>query len=231
MFSFFIFFFASIECDCPHTKVYTEYGPSNQDNFYFIEETYNRGDFTCKIGINQQYKQTIINSGLHCEGLWCNFTGNWIYGWNCPLSESSCYEVEHIIPNANNIPEIQGCSTDIFGNRVMAYKQWNRQLSNGYFSEKKEMYKNIFNQAYYAIYNCCNKTGTPVLPTFSCEEHSNYLFWTGICILAALTFCIILLIYKDRHKNNENDIETVNMKINEDLNEDTDNEVNLDEIH
>jgi|SRR5579862_137394 len=195
-------FFIFIICDdCPHTKLYLEHGSSNNNNYYFVEKTFiTRTDLLCKIGSNDQYKQ-IINSQFRCEGSWCNFTGKWTNGWNCPLTEPSCYEVEHIIPSANNIPEIRGCSPNIFGNHVMSYKIWNRQLSNGYFSEKKEIYGNIFNEAYNAIYKCCNKTGTPMVPTNICEKTPDYVFWNLAVVLGVLLCCLTTLFALKYFKN------------------------------
>jgi hypothetical protein len=218
-------FFIFINCDdCPHTKVYLEHGSSNNNNYYFVEKTYisTRTDLLCKIGSNDQFKQ-IINSQFRCEGSWCNFTGKWSNGWNCPLTEPSCYEVEHIIPSANNIPEISGCSADIFGNRVMSYKIWNRQLSNGYFSEKKDIYGNIFAEAYNAIYKCCNKTGTPVVPSNICEKTPDYVFWNLAVVLGVLICCLITLFTLKYYKDKK-DINVENNKEKDDIN----NENNID---
>lgn len=190
------------ETSCTHTKIYDSRGSnSNKDNFYFVEETYNYGTLEkCSPmpdnGNNDAFKKHI--EAILCTGKWCISSTRWKNGWNCPDSTNQCYHVEHIIPKANNIPELQGCNTNIFGNLVMAYGLWNQQLNNGFLCEKEEVYGSIYNQAYNAVLSCCD---TPSPPS------KVYISGIIVAVCSVIVFVILIvlfmvLFYSKRNYNN-----------------------------
>jgi len=190
--------FAGInETTCSHTNVFLERGNSNEDNFYFVRQTYLYGTTFDKCyamtgNDNSEYRKYISDS-IQCQGKWCVNKALWPNGWNCPNKQ--CYEVEHIIPKKNNIPEFQNCNVNIFGNLVMAYGLWNSQLQNKFLCEKQEIYGDIYDQAYQTIKSCCG-----IAPNSDT---------TGIIILAcvwiAVVILTILLMVGYYSKNNNND--------------------------
>ena len=142
-----------------HTAIYNAHGKLNDGNFYFVEKTFNYGnEFNpCLVmDPNNALFRNYMSNNLPCAGTWCSNVGNNKNGWNCKMSNRDCYEVEHIIPKANSIKELEGCDTNIFGNLIMAYGKWNAALGNGFLCEKEEIYGSlIYNKAYNTVLNCC----------------------------------------------------------------------------
>lgn len=97
-----------------------------------------------------------IKKTLPCTGTWCIDDQ-----WKCIYSDNArtndCYHVEHIIPRANNITELRGCSVDIRGNMIMSYGRWNIALGNSYYGEKSEVYgESWVKSAYTSVYTACH---------------------------------------------------------------------------
>lgn len=140
--------------DCnQRTQIYNEHGNDNTNYYYFDPNTYTE---STKSIDNVEYRK-MIQKTVKCTGKWCINDQ-----WKCNGTDNqNCYNVEHIIPAANNIKEISGCLVNIQGNLIMAYGKWNQQLSNEYYGEKALIYGNdIVKSAYTSIYRKCQ--GTPV---------------------------------------------------------------------
>jgi hypothetical protein len=157
--------------DCSlRTPTYKEHGgPSNDDSWFFVPNTYGGGKDMCENNSdsgNTKYRNAIKTAFPACIGRWCQ-DGKWAC---LPKGTLQCYQAEHIIPIANLIPEIAGCSTDIFGNLVMAYGQWNNDMRDRFLNEKKEVYgRPMFDLAYRAIYRCCKGQFPTTVPVPSCD--------------------------------------------------------------
>ena len=131
------------------TQIYSQHGSDNNNNYYYIPDTfYGIGSDVCKrISTRTQYISEL--SYLSCTGIWCN--GN--FGTNPQRQQ---YEMEHII-DRNGVTE---CPTDILGNLVMAYGQWNNQVGQlnpgGVASEKWNVYGLIYYRARWNVFICCD---------------------------------------------------------------------------
>jgi hypothetical protein len=124
---------------------------SNTDYYYFDPTTYFESSNSMTV---EDYKN-IIKSIMQCTGKWCvNGDGK----WGCKVGDSkNCYNVEHMIPKANNISQIKGCSLDIRGNYIMAYGAWNQALRNDYYGEKTLIYGvEKMKSAYKSVYLSCH---------------------------------------------------------------------------
>lgn len=148
----------------PHTAVYINRNATklgNKDYFYFDVRTFG-SDFSEEVQCKTVYEtsnqpfRNYISQRFDCDGEWCND------GWHCTVP-MECYEVEHIIDK--NGPEFtnQFCNKNVFGNLVMAYGRWNRQLGNlqnkNYkysLNEKREIYNEERLNMARAIIERCN---------------------------------------------------------------------------
>jgi hypothetical protein len=180
---------AAYDKDCDErTKVLIEHGNSNYNGFYFVDKTYG-GFQSCKtINTNDDFRK-YINQKFPCNYEHCR--SGLPAPWGCGNSKE-CYEVEHIIPKANNIPELEGCNTNIYGNLIMAYGVWNNQLSNTHFNEKKLIYGEIFDNAYKSVYFCCKGQNPTTIPVPNCivpPSHPSVL-----AIVIFLFFIVVLVI-------------------------------------
>lgn len=136
-----------------------------------------------------QYR-ALIQRTIPCTGFWCIDSQ-----WKCIIGDSrNCYNVEHIIPSANSIPEIAGCSTDVRGNYIMAYGAWNQALSNHYYGEKAMVYGDeIMKSAYAAVHWTCKGAPPQHYPAELCLNQF-YVNWVLIglgILLSAMIFCAI----------------------------------------
>ena len=185
------------------TKYYDETKLSNKDWYYFDDRThyssslekYDRATF-----------RTMIKSKISCTGKWC-LNGEWKCG-----SSTECYHVEHIIPTANNIKELTGCSADILGNFIMSYGSWNVALSNGYYGGKVKIYgEKIVRGAYQSIYRACHGKQAEYYPTELClppDNFSNYIpFLIGLLVVLVVILVFGFLYNKYQ---NDNDVELNN---------------------
>jgi hypothetical protein len=190
------------------TPTYVTHGPSNDNWWYFVPDTYGGGlaPSCTSVPSNDKYRDAVKKKYPVCVGQWClnaataaslhptaspgspsiiapirtpaptttptkkrslqSETGS---VWSCLSGSQECYHVEHIIPRGNSIPELAECPTDIYGNLVMAYGKWNVQLGNKYFSEKNEIYGQLFADAYREVYKCCKGAYPAVVPVPDCR--------------------------------------------------------------
>jgi len=198
---------------CKHTDIYNDHGYSNSNNYYFVPNTFHYGrsksveennehnhnehkrnnentfDICQSNSDDNQLFRNYIKSNILCVGQWCISDlmgpfGKRNNGWNCPKdSKRNCYEVEHIIPIENDIPELAWCDTNIFGNLIMAYGKWNGELSNGFLCEKKQIYGNeIYTKAYNSIVKCCSRKIT-------------YISGIIIAISILVIICSLIILY------------------------------------
>ncbi len=161
------------------TSLYKEHGSSNSANYYFDLNTYGTED-RCTKQTAATFRTLMNNpqTGRSCNGLHCNPATS-DNSWSCQFNGRTteyCYQVEHIIPTVNNMPELIGCSTDISGNLVMAFGKWNRELSNQFIGEKVEIYGDIYTHAYTAVYECC---------------HGTTLDHEPVCVISSVTWCVL----------------------------------------
>jgi hypothetical protein len=161
-------------------------GSGNQNYFYFDPDTYN---YSLETTTNEKFRRLMKNN-VKCTGKWC-VDGE----WKCKLGNNrDCYNVEHIIPQANQITDIQGCSLDIVGNLVMAYGAWNQELSNSYYGEKVIVYgSTIVKSAYISIYKACHKINPSIFPAELCLSSYNYTKYL-VFILLFFGFVVVGII-------------------------------------
>lgn len=196
------------------TSIYTQHGYSNTNSWYVDETTYAASTDSMTA---QNYRNHIRNT-IVCTGRWC-VDGK----WNCaPGNSRDCYNVEHIIPKANSIKEISGCSLDILGNYVMAYGAWNQALSNGYYGEKVTIYgSDIFASAYKSVYKACHGSYPSYYPIELClsSSSSTTIFFTVMFILAflILIFVMCYIIYNKTDKSNNLLYELNNEQLNDEF--------------
>lgn len=182
------------------TTIYYPALINNNNYFYCDYRTYLGGTDAMS---PQSYRDLIKNT-ISCTGIWCINNE-----WKCNQSDSKkCYNVEHIIPKANNIKEIIGCSTDIKGNYIMSYGAWNQALSNSYYGEKYIIYGNIVKFAYRSIYFSCHKKEPEAYPEELClYKINNSLiglgFFLGFIAFIGISLFLILLL-NCHYKNKDN---------------------------
>lgn len=160
----------ALYCD-ERTKVFTEHGKSNDNNFYFVESTYMA---TAKDRCDEHKYQTFrtkLEDVMKCSGQHCLANPSTKNSWGCKevggkLSQN-CYQIEHIIPKKHNIPELSECDVEIAGNLVMSYGVWNQEMGNGSFGEKELIYGDIWARAYEAVYSCRHKKAPSKVPRCS----------------------------------------------------------------
>lgn len=171
-------------CD-KRTSYYHDTFVSNNNYYYYVPMTYFESDNSMTV---QNYKELIKSISL-CTGKWC--VNN---KWGCAVGDSkNCYNVEHIIPTANNIPQIKGCSLDIRGNYIMSYGAWNQALGNDYYGEKSLIYGDErMKSAYKSVYLACYKKEPTEYPNDLCLSGlpSKYIY----IILISIFMCALLII-------------------------------------
>lgn len=159
---FFLFLIVNANNLCDErTDLYNIHGNYNLNSYYFDGRTYTE---SLDIMTRQNYRYYIKNK-LSCIGEWC------IEGqWKCIIGNSQeCYNAEHIVPRANKIKELAGCSTDIRGNLIMSYGKWNQLLTNKYYGEKLTIYgADIVKSAYRSIYRVCHGSDPLFYPDELC---------------------------------------------------------------
>lgn len=123
----------------------------NNINYYAYDPRTYIGAADAIIPMTSAAYRDIIRDTITCTGVWC-VDGE----YKCGRDNRRCYNVEHIIPVANTIPAIAGCSVNIRGNYIMAYGQWNLIMSNRYYGEKKAIYgEDIVKSAYNSVFAAC----------------------------------------------------------------------------
>ena len=141
-----------------------EHGIYTPDYWYFDPRTYNVGGDECRtFGDLTEYDSDMVvrsvSDALVCTGLWCRDSGRWPSGWNCPDVAPACYQVEHIIPLEHDIPELEGCNVNIYGNAMMVFPWWRLVRSHDRVAENRIVYgSDIFDRAYSAVLRCCKST-------------------------------------------------------------------------
>jgi len=195
-------------CD-DRTLIYQSHRHDNTNNYYFVSQTHMEG--TTKM--NAQDYRTYIKDVLGCTGKWC------VEGqWKCNLDKNvrenistdfvrdskNCYNVEHIIPKANNIKELEGCSLDIQGNLVMAYGAWNQALSNTYYGEKATVYgTDIVKSAYKSVYKACHNNDPEYYPNELCLINTQIGFTImAVFLIIFIILGLLILIYSFYVKKN-----------------------------
>ncbi len=165
----FIIIFTAITCvlSCEHTKTYKVRGNNNSNNYYFDPRTYGTNDDnSCNtITVDKQFIDVVANKYV-CQGPWCA-NGIRPNGWNCRSYFENCYDADYIINSWNNIPELKGCATQIYGNCVMVFGVWKHQMRDVYLCEKEEIYGDIYTKAYNEVRRCCVNPPPTVAPTSS----------------------------------------------------------------
>jgi hypothetical protein len=151
----------SIYCANPlgklqHTKLYNEYKKESFPyNDFYMPKSFGNDIISIneckKYTTRKEFIQTLTKNGINCSGKWC-YNGQYKY-----ISSSISYEVEHIIDN--NHAELDGCSKNIYGNIILAYGTWNRQIGQLKWinakNEKIEIYgKSIVETALLNIKKC-----------------------------------------------------------------------------
>jgi hypothetical protein len=183
-------------CNSKHTDIYNKRGgPDNSNNYYFNPNTFSQDKDICKIYTPYEYKEKLIEENIKCVGDWCSDEHDWGNATYCKkYNNASCYQVNRIIPKFNYIPDIKNCETSISGNYIMNYENWNENLGNSFYDEKRIVYGfNIFYKAYSNIYFCCHKEiQVEDFPKeLTCEieiiikkkDSYNYGWLIGYCIL------------------------------------------------
>lgn len=192
--------------DCnARTEVFNNHGPFNDNNYYFVTDTYTLETYLRCIKVSNRDFKNRLNIIYPCDGIHCVTNTTHRNTWGCKLDNSQdCYNVEHIIPTANNIPTLRECDTNIYGNLVMAYGRWNQQLSNSYYGEKYLIYKDIYLRAYTAVYECCKNNALELDPP--CIAGS--ISWIIMLFVSIILFVIVaaFVIYSySKYNINKND--------------------------
>jgi len=204
-----VLLFAMASAGCEHTTTYSKFdGPGNANNRYYIASTYNAGGQygeCTDLGSNSDVFKRKVDKTV-CVGVWCSPDGNRGNGWGCKDAARECYEVEHIIPTANDIPELRGCNVNIFGNAVMAYGVWNGQLSDGYLCEKQEVYGTIYNSAYNAVLGCCGR-----VPSSPSSRDVVLIVVVPVAVMMVIVAVGICLYYRKRPIRADKKLELVEL--------------------
>jgi hypothetical protein len=187
----------------PHTVAYLKHGPHNLNNYFFVPETFGPllTDRCTAIDINTDYRNK-VESSVRCSGQWCSGnTFSCIFGGNC-------YQVEHIIDKENSDPALAGCSTNIYGNLVMAYGDWNQQVGrlcwDQVVDEKGTVYGSIFTQARENVKYCCSSSFSDWLAYFIQTWFLYYILPIGLILLCVLF--VICGVARYRENKNKTDV-------------------------
>lgn len=177
-----------------HSDIYNNY----KNNEFPISDFYMKNTFggnllsidKCKpYTTRKEFINTLNRLNIKCSGKWCNCDGTYKY-----ISLYKSYEIEHIIDLKNS--ELNNCNKNIYGNIVLTYGLWNRQVGNLNWNnakkEKSEIYGNIVNKALLNIIDCDPE----------CENNNNidnhieykYIYYC-IGILSFVVMLIFMLIF------------------------------------
>ena len=205
LFLFFLIIKANELCDA-RTAICNSHGYFNINSYYFDISTYTEETTSMTAQIYRDY----IKNTIQCTGKWCVENQ-----WKClPGDSKNCYNVEHIIPKANTILEINGCSTDIQGNLIMAYGEWNQQLSNIYYGEKVVIYgSTIFKSAYKSIYKACHGSNPLFYPDELCLSNNSGIFLALILLILTIIILITILLFYFRYKKDEEIVNSLNSNV------------------
>lgn len=145
----------------------------------FMKSTFTKTDICKKFTNRQNFINYLESKGIYCSGKWCN--GNYVY-----RDFSNSYEVDHIIELKNS--ELNTYNKNIYGNIILAYGKWNRQVGNLNWTygkkEKIRVYgKDIVDQAIENIKQCN--------PSYIERIISYYIFYK-ICALLIFSFSGVL---------------------------------------
>lgn len=125
-------FFIMIKCSRKYgTQKETTIGKKYKPSELFMKSTFIRHDPCKKFISRKSFIKYLLNNNIHCDNIWCNGDYNYI-------GSTNSYEVEHIIELKNS--ELDGCNKNIYGNILLAYGTWNRQVGNlnwGYGKQEK----------------------------------------------------------------------------------------------
>lgn len=184
----------------------------NKNYHYFDPTTYSESTQPMTV---QEYKNDIKK--LSCTGEWC-YNDKYNDKWGCKVGDSkNCYNVEHIIPKANSIAELNGCSVDIQGNLIMAYGAWNQALRNEYYGEKTIIYgANRMMTAYQSLYYACHNKMPIEYPSTLCLSSTtgiNYLIIICFILALSVVFLVIYIIYLNTYKIDDVEVDTIETKI------------------
>jgi hypothetical protein len=153
------------ESDYKHTTTYNEWkaGVFNYNDF-FMRDSY--GGFlnidpctpmpSSQSSAKKKFISILKENRIECEGRWCIDDE-----WKCGFGNSEeCYNLEHIIDKKNSDVEFGDTyNKNILGNFIFAYGLWNQQIGRikdwpSIKNEKREIYGNIFEQAYQSVRDC-----------------------------------------------------------------------------
>lgn len=102
-----VFLFAAVsayERDCDQKiKVLTEHGPSNENGYFFVNKTYGGFESCTTIKNRDEFRKLIVDFPVLTFIIKLKFQLNGVVS----------------VPKANNIPELQECNVNIYGNLVM----------------------------------------------------------------------------------------------------------------
>lgn len=153
----------------------TSIGNTYKPTELFMKSSFTTTDICKKFTSRKTFINYLLSNDIYCSGIWCN--GNYVY-----KQSSDSYEIEHIIELKNS--ELNTYDKNIYGNILLAYGTWNRQLGNLNWTygkqEKIRVYgKDIVEQAIKNI-KICN---TPYI-----ENVIEYYIFYKICALLILSF-------------------------------------------
>jgi hypothetical protein len=180
------------------TAVFLEHGSSNQDNYYFVPETFQAGkqersSYLCNLDEGKKSFWDLINDQIACIGTHCQ--PGITPPWACLASDNQeCYHATYIFPINHGLFELRGCSVNIIGNLVMSYGQWDQQLSNSHYDEKLLIYGDLFKQAYQTIQWCCQTNQSKTLPS------SNFRFVSDLICPWLMIGVVIMVIIAEMRK-------------------------------
>lgn len=151
-----------------HTQIYNDWKAGNFNATLFLPNTYLPQSFyldyrwgcttlteTEDNTIRSQYLAYLSQNQISCAGTWCQNQS-----FRClPRGTLDCYQVEHIIDQTTNDPELDRYEKNILGNLIMAYGRWNNQVGQLAWShvevEKSEVYGSlIFETAKAYVIQC-----------------------------------------------------------------------------
>lgn len=182
-----------------------------------------------KTKTRKAYIKFLTDRGIRCTGEWCVDNG-----FNCPNRDGKCYEVEHIIDLNDDctLPDTKDMERNIFGNMIMAYGLWNRQVGQlrwkNVENEKRTVYGDgIVNKAIYYIMQC-DKYNNPEKYNDD-NNNSNVFSFVALGILVMLLLFTVIGLYEYNKRKRNNDTSADNSQYTTDYFEFTDHILNLND--
>jgi hypothetical protein len=244
MLSIILLFLSFYTVDCyKHTAIYNEWksGVFNYNDF-FMRDSY--GGFlnidpctpmpSSQSSAKKKFISILKENGIECEGRWCIDDE-----WKCGFGDSEeCYNLEHIIDKKNSDVEFgDDYNKNILGNFIFAYGKWNQQIGRirdweSIKNEKREIYGNIFSQAYMFVRDCPDTRYQSSLYEDIGDNYAWIIF--GVILCGAIGFYVIhrhrlkVIALREDIENGE-DVDNVNKDYenvgdsNTETNEDTSN--------